>query len=138
MKSVSCNWQGDMAFEINADDHKFLVDADEGSGGKNMGPRPKTLMLAALAGCTGMDVVSILAKMREPLYWFNIKIDGALTEEHPKIYNSVEIVYQFRETDGLNKENVMKAISLSQNKYCGVSAMFKQFSSLNFRVEYLS
>jgi len=138
MNTIDCNWQGDMAFELSANNHTIIIDADESVGGKDLGPRPKPLMLAALAGCTGMDVVSILRKMREPLSWFNIKVNANLTDEHPKVYDRVEIIYQFRESDGLNKDNVIKAIELSQTKYCGVSAMFKEFASLEYRVEYLT
>lgn len=138
MNTVECNWQGDMAFELNVNNHTFIIDADDSVGGRDLGPRPKPLMLAALAGCTGMDVVSILKKMREPLSWFNIKVNANLTDEHPKVYDKVELVYQFRESDGLKKDNVVKAVELSQTKYCGVSAMFKEFVSLQYRIEYLT
>lgn len=137
MNTIDCNWQGDMAFEVHVNNHTLTIDADDAVGGKDFGPRPKPLMLAALAGCTGMDVVSILKKMREPLSWFNIKINAELTEEHPKYYNKVQIVYQFRDSDGLNKDNIMKAIELSQTKYCGVAAMFRQFADVGYSVEYL-
>ncbi len=137
MNTIDCNWQGDMAFEVHVNNHTLTIDADDTVGGKDLGPRPKPLMLAALAGCTGMDVVSILKKMREPLSWFNVKVNAELTEEHPKYYNKVQIIYQFRDSDGLNKDNVIKAIELSQTKYCGVSAMFKQFAEVNYTVEYL-
>jgi len=95
-KEIQMNWLEGMAFETNLDGHTLVIDTDSNSGGKDLGPRPKILILAALGGCTGMDVVSILKKMREPLTWFNMKLNGEVAEEHPKKFTRFKIIYQLK------------------------------------------
>ena len=111
-----------MAFEADVYGHKIMLDASEAGGGENRGPRPKPLLLAALAGCTGMDVVSILKKMRVEVEAFNVVVEGDLTEEHPKQYAKMHIIYEFKGKD-LPMDKLEKAINLSEERYCGVSAM---------------
>ena len=83
-----------MAFETELYGHKLTIDADKSNGGQDLGPRPKALMLVALAGCTGMDVASMMAKMRVELVDLNIKVEGEVTEEHPKQFTSMHITYE--------------------------------------------
>jgi putative redox protein len=137
MHEINCSWNGDMAFTASVNGHDIVLDADEQFGGKNSGPRPKPLILTALAGCSGMDVVSVLKKMREPVSWFNMRVEGDLTEEHPKTYTKVRIIYQFKKSDGLKDESVRKAIDLSQERYCGVAALLRKALELETAVEYL-
>jgi len=137
MHEVTCAWKGNMEFTAGVDGHEIALDADEAFGGKDHGPRPKALMLVSLAGCTGMDVVSILQKMREPITWFNIKVQSELTSEHPKTYDGIKLIYEFKASDGLKDESVRKAIILSQDRYCGVSAMLKKATTVDFEVVYL-
>ncbi len=118
-------WKGNMAFEAEANGHKFMIDAMESVGGENQGPRPKPLMLTALAGCTGMDVVSILKKMRVEFSDLKITVDGELTEEHPKHFNKMVVKYEFWGKD-LPKDKLEKAVNLSEERYCGVSAVYKK------------
>lgn len=134
---IACAWTGGMAFEAEVNGHKFTMDADAEFGGADSGPRPKPLLLAALAGCSGMDVVSLLRKMREPLSWFDMRVEGELSEEHPKRYTDMTIVYRFKGADGLDPEKVEKAVALSQERYCGVSATLRDSVRLAWRVEYL-
>lgn len=134
---VVTTWMGDMAFEADVGGHKVRIDASPDVGGHGGGPTPKPLLLVSLAGCTGMDVVSLLKKMRQPLTWFDMKVEGELTEEHPKYYRSITLVYRFKEADGLAKDQVQKAIDLSQERYCGVSALLKKAVPVNVRVEYV-
>lgn len=136
LQEISCTWTGDMAFEAEVSGHKIRLDADESVGGKDSGPRPKPLLLASLAGCSGMDVISILKKMREPVSWFDVKVSGELTEEHPKYYSSLKVTYEFKASDGLKDENVRKAVILSQDKYCGVSALLKKAVPVEWEVVY--
>lgn len=136
LQEISCTWTGDMAFEAEVSGHKILLDADETVGGKDSGPRPKPLLLASLAGCSGMDVISILKKMREPVSWFDVKVSGELTEEHPKYYSSIKVTYEFKASDGLKDENVRKAVILSQDKYCGVSALLKKAVPVEWEIVY--
>ena len=114
-----------MAFETELYGHKLTVDVDQANGGQDLGPRPKALMLVALAGCTGMDVVSILEKMRVELSDLKIKVDGEVTEEHPKHFTSMHITYEFWGKE-LPMDKLEKAVLLSDEKYCGVAATFKQ------------
>lgn len=127
-------WQGDMAFSLELDGHTMVVDADESVGGTDRGPKPKGLLLTGLAGCTGMDVVSILAKMQMPFDRFEIDIDGETTTEHPKVYNAVTVVYRFW-GDALDGGKIEKAVRLSQDKYCGVAATLKHTAELDYRIE---
>lgn len=136
-KEIDLNWLDGMAFSTELDGHRIVVDADAEVGGLDRGPRPKALLMVSLAGCTAMDVISILRKMREPVSWFNIKVKAELTDEHPKRYTRFRLIYQFRKSDGLKHENVTKAIQLSQEKYCGVAATLKQAAELAWDVEYL-
>lgn len=114
-----------MAFEGDVEGHKIVLDADENFGGENRGARPKPLMLLALAGCTGMDVVSLLKKMRVEIRDFNVKVSGHLTEEHPKQFDRMHVVYEFWGKN-LAKDKIEKAVNLSEERYCGVSATYKK------------
>jgi putative redox protein len=117
-------WQGKMKFDTEVNGHHFMIDAEEKVGGENSGPRPKPLMLASLAGCTGMDVVSILSKMRQEIEYFNVIVEGDTTDEHPKTYYRIHVIYEFR-GENLDPEKLEKAISLSEERYCGVSAVYR-------------
>jgi putative redox protein len=105
-------------------------------GGSDLGPSPKRLMLASLAGCTGIDIVSILNKMKVPYSEFAMEVSAGLTDEHPKIYKDVKIIYRIRLSDG-DRKKMQKAVNLSQDKYCGVSAMFKAFTKIETEIIYL-
>ena len=121
-QSINVNWLENMAFEAEVNGLKLILDADEKVGGQNRGPRPKPLMMVSLAGCTAMDVISILGKMRVQVERFNVKVEGDLTEEHPKYYHKIHIKYIFRGKD-LSPDKLEKAVNLSQEKYCGVSRL---------------
>lgn len=133
MAQTTAVWRGDMSFDMELQGHHFIVDADESVGGKNQGPRPKALMLTALAGCTGMDVVSILNKMRMPFDRFELEIDGGTTNEHPKVYNAVRVLYKFWGS-ALDRDKIEKAVALSQDKYCGVAATLKHTAALDYEI----
>ncbi len=124
-ETLNVNWTGRMSFAAEIDGHKIQVDAKKESGGDGKGPRPKPLMLLALAGCTGMDVVSILEKMKVELDSFDLEVIGDMTEDHPKVYTNMHIIYKFGGKD-LPLDKLEKAINLSQEKYCGVSAMYRK------------
>ncbi len=129
-------FNNNMAFTANINGHDVVMDTTADDGGDDSGPSPKRLMLASLAGCTGMDVVSILNKMKVDFSNFSIDIEAAVTEEHPKIYKQVKLIYKIK-TDPVNKSKMEKAVSLSQEKYCGVSAMFRAFAELKTEIEYI-
>jgi len=122
--STKIQWTGNMSFETELFGHKMVLDAGTDNGGEDKGPRPKILMLTALAGCTGMDIVSILKKMRVEVDDLQIFVEGDLTEEHPKYYKKMHVIYQFKGKN-LPMDKLEKAVSLSDEKYCGVSALYK-------------
>lgn len=131
--STNLSWKGEMAFEATVNDHKIIIDADEKVGGKDQGPRPKALTLVSLGGCTGMDVVSILAKMRVKLDGFQVNVEGELTDEHPKYYHTITINYIFKGKD-LPMDKLEKAINLSQERYCGVTAMLNKAATVKHTI----
>ena len=128
------NWDEAMSFSSEIDGHKLVVDAAPEVGGQDKGMRPKPLMLAALAGCTGMDVVSILKKMKVEFNSFNIQVDANMTDQHPKVYDNFHITYEVTGKD-LSLAKIEKAVTLSQENYCGVSAMYKQFAKLTYEIK---
>jgi len=135
-QKVSVEWLSDMAFKGTANGHEIILDADEHVGGRNRGPRPKPLLLLAVGGCTGMDVIPILKKMQVVPEYFNMVVEGEVTEEHPKHYTGMHIVYEFRGKD-LPMDKLLKAINLSQDKYCGVSATLKKALPVTWEIKIL-
>ena len=132
---VKTSFNSGMSFTSNIEGFSVPLDSsDEHSS--HSGPSPKRLMLASLAGCTGIDVVSILNKMKVSFSDFSIDVTASLTEDHPKIYKDVMIVYYIR-IDAADQPKMEKAVNLSQEKYCGVSAMFKAFSTVGYRIHFL-
>ena len=130
---VSTKWLENMAFEFEINGHKLIIDAKEEVGGQDRGPRPKPLMLAALGGCTSMDVISILKKMRVELKSLNVIVEGELSEEHPKRFQKMHVIYEV-EGDNLPLDKIEKAVSLSEEKYCGVSAVYKEVMEITSEV----
>ena len=126
-----------MAFKTNINGHELIIDATEEHGGTNQGPRPKALLLNALTGCTGMDVVSLLNKMRVEFSDFSIDATGELTEEHPKVYNPIIIEYKVKLANAEDQAKFEKAVNLSQDRYCGVSAMLAKAAELKWSITYL-
>jgi len=110
--------------------HWITIDAPEHVGGNNAGARPKEFVLLALAGCTSSDVVSILKKKRVNLIDFEINISAQQTEEHPKVFSEIDLEYVFYGKD-IKKKDVERAIELSTENYCGVSAMLKKAVKIN-------
>jgi len=135
----STKWVGNMAFEAEVNGHKFFIDAEEQFGGENKGPRPKPLMLTSLAGCTAMDVIAILKKMRidVDIKDFTVNVEGDVTEEHPKHFHKIHIIYEFTPKEGksLPMDKLEKAVNLSQDRYCGVSYSYKQIMDLSFEIK---
>jgi len=129
VERVSSTWLDNMAFETEINGHKITIDADAKVGGLDRGPRPKPFMQAALAGCTAMDVISILKKMRVGPTDFKVHVDGEMTEEHPKHFTSMHIVYEFTGKD-LPLKKLEKAVSLSQDRYCGVSVSYNKVMTI--------
>ena len=121
---IESAWKGKMKFDTEVNGHHFFMDL-AGEKGDDSGPRPKPLMLAALAGCTGMDVISLMKKMRQEVEYFNIIVEGDTADEHPNAYLKMHIIYEFRGKD-LDMDKIEKSISLSMEQYCGVSAVYRK------------
>lgn len=129
---VDMSWTDKFAFETDMDGHKIIIDVNETDGGSDLGPRPKKFMLTALAGCTGIDVIMILKKMKIVPEAFNVIVEADVTDEHPKHYNKMKVIYQFKGKD-LPLDKLEKAVSLSEDKYCGVTAVYRK--ALDFKTE---
>jgi len=127
-----------MAFEAEITGHKVLMDAHSEVGGEDRGPRPKPLLVAALTGCTGMDVVSILRKMQVAgdIESFDIKTETEMTDDHPKTYTKMHLIYEFKSKGAaLPLAKIEKAVKLSQERYCGVSALFEKALELSYEIK---
>lgn len=135
-EEIKVDWLGNMAFKAEVNGHEIILDAVDAVGGENRGPRPKPLMMVALAGCTGMDVVSILKKMRVEVDQFAVRVVGNLTEEHPKHFDAMHIIYEFKGED-LPLDKLEKAISLSEERYCGVSVSYRKAMGITTEIKIL-
>lgn len=133
---VRTKWLGKMQFEsTNPSGDVMTIDAGPENGGEGKGLRPKALMLSALAGCTGLDVASLIEKMKLEVSDFTIETEGELTEEHPKTYHTVRVDYHFYGAN-LEPKKLEKAVNLSVEKYCGVMEMFRQFAKVEIKIHY--
>ena len=133
MASITAVNTGGMAFEVHQDGHTFHVDADPAVGGENKGPRPKALLLSGLAGCTGMDVASILGKMKVTYDSLTVQVDAHLTDQHPRVYDTIHLKYILVGSE-LDRDKIDKAVRLSQDKYCGASAMLSKAADLTYEI----
>jgi putative redox protein len=131
--SITATWKDKMAFEVEVAGHKIMIDADEKVGGENKGPQPKPFMLVALGGCTAMDVISILRKMRVELDDFKVRVEGDITEEHPKHFYKMKVIYEFTGKN-LPMDKLKKAVNLSEERYCGVSASYRKAMELSSEI----
>ena len=135
MAKIELTWKDNMLFESKHDDGTLLIDAPM-DGSESRGMRPKALMLTALAGCSGLDIVSLLKKMRAEVDDFKIVTTAELTEEHPKIYKNVVVTYKFFGSD-FKKDKIEKSVNLSVERYCGVMEMFRIFTDVTVNIEYI-
>jgi putative redox protein len=132
---IETQWMGKMQFNALVNGHVIVMDAPERSGGEDAGPIPKPFVLAALSGCTGMDIVAILRKNDKHLNSLNIKVEGEISKQSPIEYTAMHIVYEF-EGDATNEADALNAVTLSQEKYCGVSSMLKKIMPVTWDVLY--
>lgn len=105
--------------------HWVMMDGRDVSGGEGAASTPKELLLMALGGCTSMDVIPILKKMRVNLEGFEVRLTGNTREEHPQVFTDIHLEYVFY-GDGIPDADVQRAIELSTTKYCSVSAMLRE------------
>jgi putative redox protein len=127
MKTIT-TWKKNHEFEADHEGNKIDIDGD-----KKKGHGPKALLLSGLAGCSGIDVVDILQKMKVEFSDFIIEVEAAQTDENPKIFTEVNVVYYIKTAEA-NRAKIKKAIDLSLEKYCGVSAMLRKNSPINYKL----
>jgi putative redox protein len=132
---VTTVWTQKEQFESdNPSGHKLtMFSAADEENKDTIGFGPKALMLSSLAGCSGLDVVSLLKKMRAEVADFKIEVTGELTDEHPRFYNKVKVDYHFSDAE-LQPDKIQKAVNLSVTKYCGVMEMFRQFAEISIEI----
>jgi putative redox protein len=131
---ITTKWRQKSQFETdNPSGHELTMFDKSQDNGDVVGFAPKALMLSSLAGCSGLDVVSLLEKMRANVAEFKIDVTAELTEEHPQFYNKVKVDYHFTDGD-LQPEKIQKAVNLSVTKYCGVMEMFRQFAEVEIEI----
>ena len=117
---TTVKWTDKMTFESETPSgHQVKMDASEEVGGTNSGARPTELLLNAVAGCTGIDIISILHKMRLHPASFEVEVEGSQAEEHPKRFTEITIHYALE--GDLPEDKVVRAIELSKDRYCSVS-----------------
>ena len=133
---VSTKFNEGRAFTSSINEHTILTDAGIDDGGENKGPGPKRLMLVSLAGCTGIDIASILHKMKVTFSDLSIDTEATLTSEVPKTYNHVKLTYKIKIAEE-DRPKMEKAVHLSEDKYCGVMAMFRAFAKIETEIIYL-
>ena len=132
---VEVQWMGKMQFNALVNGHTIIMDGPEKVGGEDNGPIPKPFVLTALAGCTGMDVAAILRKAQKQVNDFDMKVTGQISSSLPIQYTSIHVIYDFKGPQE-NKEAALKAVTDSQEKYCGVSSMLKKALPVTWEVNY--
>ena len=132
---INCIWQGKMAFEADVQGHKVMIDAQPNFGGEHKGASPKRLLLVGAAGCSGIDIASLIKKMRLDVEAFGIHVGGDLTEEMPTYYHTIKVTYTFK-GNNLDQAKLSKAVKLSWKKYCGVTAMLGKAANMSYEIVY--
>lgn len=136
-KNAKVVWKGDMSFEgfgSSYADGMIPFDADAAVGGQGQGFRPLEMLLFGLAGCTAMDVISILRKKQQDVTGFEVMVEGMQVDEHPKYFGEITVVYR---VTGHNVEEkaVARAVELSETRYCGANAMLAEKAKISHRIE---
>ncbi len=133
-KSAKVVWRERMTFDAKTQSgHALVLDAQPTGGGDDRGASPMELALVALAGCTAMDVISILQKKREPVKSLEVSVEGTRADQHPRVYTQIEVVYRVR--GNVKPKAVADAIELSEGIYCSVGAMLGRTADITTRFE---
>jgi len=133
--NAKVHWKGRMGFEATADSgFRMDLDASPDVGGDDAGFRPMELMALSLAGCTAMDVISILQKKRQNVTAFDVDVQAERAEEHPKVFTRATIIYRVDGQD-VDEAAVRRAIELSAERYCPAQAMLGRIVPLTLRYE---
>ncbi len=134
VENASVSLKSGMHFVGDIDGFRVDTDADEGFGGAGGGPQPLRFLLLATAACTAMDVISILRKKRQRVSGLEVEARGSRVDEHPKVYDAIEVIYRVR-GKGVDPKALGRAIELSETRYCPVIAMVGQAARIESRYE---
>jgi len=127
-------WRDDMILTGYANDYSIPIAADPDAGGPNAGIRPMNLLLTSLAGCSGLDVISILRKKQQQITGFEVHVEGERADEHPKVFTHITLKFIVK---GYNVQPaaVERSIELSRDKYCGAWATLKHTAEIEYSYE---
>jgi putative redox protein len=131
---ITSVWKGKNRFETDLDGHTLTIDTAIENGGEDAGPRPKKLLLVAAADCSGLDIVSLLAKMRIEVDDFRVHVVADARDEDPKFYTSMKLVYEFT-GNSLPLPKLQRIVELSFEKYCGVIALYVKAIPVTYEIK---
>ena len=131
-ETASATLASGMHFVGEIDGFRMDLDAEETVGGGGAGPQPHRLLLQALAGCTAMDVISILRKKRQQASGLSVQVQGYRADQHPRVYTQIEVLYRVR-GQNVDPQAVARAIELSATRYCPVIAMLGKVAEVRTR-----
>lgn len=130
---MTATWTGGMRFvHRSGTGHALVTDAPAAAGGLDSAPTPMELVILGLIGCTGVDVVAILHKMKQPLQSFDVSATYERAGEHPKVYTKIHVTYTL--TGDLDPKKVERAVGLSEKTYCSVSAMLRSTAEITSQI----
>jgi len=134
MGEARATWTSDLQFVVESGSgHAIVTDAQPAVGGRDSGMSPMEMILGGLAGCTGIDVVYLLTgKLRQKLTGLTVEVEGERADEIPKVYTAIDVVYRVRGSD-LDTGKVIRALRMSEEKLCSVSAMLRHSATIRSR-----
>ena len=128
--TVRATLETGMRFDVETGSgHHVVLDTAEQEGGQDSGPQPMEMLLVALASCAGMDIITILRKKRQEITGYELRVHGMRAEEHPKVFLDITVEHIFT-GHKINPEAVKRAIDLTEERYCGASAMLRKTASI--------
>ena len=128
--TVRATLETGMRFDVETGSgHHVILDVAEHDGGLDSGPRPMEMLLVALASCAGMDIISILRKKRQEITGYELRVHGLRAEEHPKVFLDITVEHIFI-GHNIKPEAVERAIQLTEERYCGASAMLEKTATI--------
>ena len=131
---TTLRWVEKLAFDASADGHTVRMDTTEAGGSLNSGMSPKRMLLASLSGCSGMDIVGMLKKMRATFTKLEIEAEAEQTDTDPKVFKYIRMIYRCDLPEN-ERDKLERAIYLSHETYCGISAMLKKHCEISYEIE---
>lgn len=129
---ATLKFKKNMEFECDNRGIKTTLDALSDEGGENLGPTPKELILNAMMGCTAIDVVSSLKKMRQEFSSFEMEVEAEKTTEYPTHFKSALLLFILK--GGVEEDKLIRAVDLSLSKYCGVNYMISKICDISYKI----